>query len=146
MPRLASLLRLSRAERVLIAHALVLHVGVAAAVRLVSPRRLLRWLHALSGARPPRWPGADADRIVRAVRVATRMLPIGRTCLTEALTAQCLLRRSGHDATLKIGVAPRGGGGAPLKAHAWLVSAGRIVIGAWSGPPYLALGRGGEDR
>ncbi|MFI5178474.1 MAG: lasso peptide biosynthesis B2 protein [Vicinamibacterales bacterium] len=148
MPRLASLLSMQRADRVLIAHALALHVAVAAGVRLVSPRRLLRWLHACYGERPQRGSGAradQADRIAGAVRTATRVLPIGRTCLTEALTAQCLLRRSGHDATLRIGVARGDPGGAPLRAHAWLVSAGRIVVGDWSGPTYLALGRGGEE-
>jgi hypothetical protein len=58
-------------------------------------------------------------------------MPAGRTCLTEALTAQHLVRRRGGDAELRLGVTRGSDGTMPetFMAHAWLEAAGRIIIG-----------------
>jgi hypothetical protein len=124
-------------DRLLLIHAVVLHVAAAGLVRLVSPRRLIRWLGSgprRRGAPPVR---DDSARVVWAVRTAAYLVPIG-TCLTVALTAQCLLRRRGADAALCIGVT-RADGRAPIAAHAWLEQAGRIIIGGEDAGKYRRL-------
>lgn len=60
------------------------------------------------------------------VMIVSRYVPRA-TCLTQALTAQILLKRYGHPAELKIGVA-RGKAG-ELQAHAWVTSDGVVIIG-----------------
>ena len=57
------------------------------------------------------------------------MLP-GATCLTEALIAGVLLRRSGCETTLCFGVSGAAPAGRPFDAHAWLERCGVTVIGA----------------
>ncbi len=66
-------------------------------------------------------------------------MPARKTCLTEALTARCLLRRRGADAALRIGVALATDAGAPLAAHAWLEHAGRIIMGGETADRYEPL-------
>ena len=65
--------------------------------------------------------------VARAVRRVSRVVP-GATCLTQALAARLLLSRYGYPAHLQIGVVrtPEG----ELRAHAWLESEGRVVLGA----------------
>jgi len=67
------------------------------------------------------------DKVVWAVRVASRYMPGRVKCLAQALTAQVLLERRGYQTQLRIGVAK--GEGGQLEAHAWVESQGRIVIG-----------------
>ena len=67
------------------------------------------------------------DRVVWAVVVASRYVPMS-TCLTQALAAQVLLARRGYSAHLHIGVAKEGAE-AKLKAHAWVESDGKVLIG-----------------
>jgi hypothetical protein len=77
-------------------------------------------------------PGSSAlddrsiERIAWSVRLSSRYVPAS-TCLTQALTAILLLSRRGHQADLKIGVSK--GEENKLRAHAWVESNGRIVIG-----------------
>jgi hypothetical protein len=70
------------------------------------------------------------ERIAWAIRTATTLVAAGRTCLTEAVTAECLLRRDGYDATLRFGVAASPRAGSRLLAHAWVEHAGATIIGA----------------
>src|SRR5882724_7407403 len=70
---------------------------------------------------------AAFDRVTWAVTLASRHLPGSTTCLTQALATQLLLRRRGHSACLRIGVARSGAG--KLQAHAWVESGGKVVIG-----------------
>ena len=67
-----------------------------------------------------------ARRVVWAVTVTSRLVPAA-TCLTQALATQVLLSRLGYPADLKIGVAKDTKG--RLEAHAWVESAGTVVIG-----------------
>jgi hypothetical protein len=62
---------------------------------------------------------------VWAVRAVAARVPRA-SCLTQAVAASLLLRRYGHEATLRLGVARRDRG---LQAHAWVESGGRTVIG-----------------
>ena len=66
------------------------------------------------------------ERVGWAIRVASAYLPFA-TCLSQALTAQILLRRRGYPAVVRIGVARTHG--RRLEAHAWVECAGQIVIG-----------------
>lgn len=66
------------------------------------------------------------DRVVRAIRIASRRLPAA-TCLTQAIATKILLRRRGHQPTLRIGVAKSESG--EFLAHAWLEHEGTIVLG-----------------
>jgi len=70
---------------------------------------------------------APIDRIVWAVRAASRYVPKARNCLPQALAIQVLLRQEGFPARLHIGIAR--GEGEQLEAHSWLECEGRIVIG-----------------
>jgi hypothetical protein len=68
----------------------------------------------------------SVEQIVWAVRAASRYVP-GATCLTQALAAQWLLGRSGHDASVLIGV--RKDDRLGFQAHAWVICGTQVVIG-----------------
>lgn len=70
---------------------------------------------------------ATIRRVVWALNIISLYLPIFKNCLNRALAAQLLLGRRGQPADLRIGVA-RGAGG-EFKAHAWIESEGRVVLG-----------------
>ncbi len=60
------------------------------------------------------------------ITAAARLVP-GASCLTQALAGQYLLARRGKGSFVRIGVEQDTG--AQLKAHAWLISGGQIVLG-----------------
>jgi hypothetical protein len=66
------------------------------------------------------------DRLVWSVGVVSRYIPKA-TCLAQAITTQILLQQAGHQACLHIGVTEAEEGG--LKAHAWVESQGKVLIG-----------------
>ncbi len=68
----------------------------------------------------------SVEALVWAVSAVSRRIP-GCTCLTQAFAAQVLLGRSGHHSTIQIGVAKDEQ--RRLEAHAWLVFAGRVILG-----------------
>jgi hypothetical protein len=70
--------------------------------------------------RPP------AERVAWAVEAVSRRIPQA-TCLTQALSAQLLLRRFGYDSRLCLGVARTARG--EFRAHAWLERDGAVLIG-----------------
>ena len=132
------------ADRRLLVRALILHTCVAALLRVVRFGRLRRWLDAAGAVAvvgDRRLDSAAMERIIRAVRQAGAAVPLGRTCLTEALTAAALLRRAGCATTLHYGVAPDGGG--VIAAHAWLEYRGAVVMGG-TARPYAPLGQAGR--
>ena len=133
MNGLAKLVALPRVRRRLFLRALVAVTAFRAALT-VLPFRRTRQLAAREHGRTT--PHATPDDLAWAVSAAARRVP-GATCLTQALALQALLRREGHDATLKLGVA-RGELGA-LEAHAWLESGGRVVIGGPQAARFLPL-------
>lgn len=68
----------------------------------------------------------DSDRIAWAVEVASRYIPFTK-CFPKALVTQMLFSRYGYQADLHIGV--KKDGPEKIKAHAWVESQGKIVIG-----------------
>jgi hypothetical protein len=70
--------------------------------------------------RPP------VECVTRAVEAVSRRIPQA-TCLTQALSAQLLLRHLGYDSSLCLGVARDHRG--EFRAHAWLEREGSVVIG-----------------
>jgi hypothetical protein len=122
-------LRLTPADRRLLVSALALLWAVRLALWLL-PFRVVRRLFTKRSR--PAWRQKEAHpsvvrRAAWAIRAASRYVPAA-TCLTQALAAQALLSCYGQESRLQIGVARDTQGG--LRAHAWLETAGRVVIGA----------------
>lgn len=115
---------LSGADRALLLRAIVL-LGIARVALWLLPlrvaRRLLTW-----GARPVAAGRVAPERITWAIGVGHRFIPRG-DCLPQALAAERLLLRNGHQASLRIGVAKKGQD--RIIAHAWVESGGRIIVG-----------------
>lgn len=123
--RLATLVALPPSERTLAVRAVCVLVGVRTVLAVLSFARV----RALANRLMERSSAVADERAARAVRRAVdraaRTVP-GSACLSQALTAEFLLRRAGCEARVSIGVAPDGG---PLAAHAWVESAGVLVTG-----------------
>jgi hypothetical protein len=68
----------------------------------------------------------SVERLAWVVGVASRFVPKA-TCLAKALAMHVLLQQAGYQACLHIGVTEANEG--RLKAHAWVESQGRILIG-----------------
>lgn len=77
------------------------------------------------------------ERIAWAVRAGGRFIPSGTNCLVRALATQSLLGQYGYRSALRIGVRKAEDGG--LAAHAWLESAGAVVIGEFELEHYVPL-------
>lgn len=75
-------------------------------------------------------------QIAWAVRAAARYVPTAN-CLPQAIVAKQLLEEQGYHPLLRIGVQPPQA--LDLKAHAWVESGGRILVGD-DGHPYQPLG------
>lgn len=134
--------RLSPAERRLLLKTFLLVALVRSGLTLL-PLRLLR-----KGASRLMVPGRVApeegispERIARMVAAAAGLVPRA-TCLTQALAAQILLVRRGHDAMLRIGVA-RDRSGA-FTAHAWIEQEGRVIVGERGYREFTPLPQAGE--
>ena len=86
----------------------------------------------------------SADRVAWAVEMASWRMPGAKSCLTQALAAQVLLGRRGYPTLLHIGVAK--GEQGRFRAHAWLESKGKVVIGGLEQEPFtlLAILKAGE--
>jgi hypothetical protein len=65
-------------------------------------------------------------KVASCVRRVSRYVPAS-TCLAQALATQVLLARRGQNTKLRIGVIKSCDG--ELRAHAWLESDGKIIIG-----------------
>jgi len=76
------------------------------------------------------------DRIAWAVTTASRIVPRA-TCLTQAVAAKRLLERHGYDCALQFGVVKESAH--ELRAHAWLESDGRIILGQKSSGEFTPL-------
>ena len=121
-------LKLPLPEKVLYAEALPVVMLMGLVVRLV-PFRFLRksLVKRLSVDTTPRPADlAEIQKIVRSVDFFSRFHPFA-SCLTKSLSALLLIKFNGEHAILKIGVAK--GEDETFKAHAWLESNGRIIMG-----------------
>jgi hypothetical protein len=126
MGRLSRFLRRPAAERRLLLRALFLLTRVRLSLWLLPYRSVSRWAQSASQPSRHKHTQLSIDEFCRAITIAARFVP-GASCLTQALVGQILLGQAGHAVTLQIGVLRKGGG--PLQAHAWLESAGRVILG-----------------
>jgi len=70
--------------------------------------------------------GHSAAELLWGVRTMARLVP-DATCLTQGVAAQYLLAHEGLETLLRIGVCK--GESGEIKAHAWLVYQGNIILG-----------------
>ena len=121
---LERLVRLPGADRRLLLRS-ILTLGAARLALWVLPFQVVRRL--LTRPRQPvASPSVSSERISWALAHAIRVVPQA-TCLPQALAAEALLTRAHHPVALRIGVVKTPEG--RLKAHAWVESGGRIVVG-----------------
>lgn len=128
MQRMHKFLRLPSPDRRLLVQSAFLLGAIRLGLWLLPLGTLRRFLARMT----PGTHQAPMDSVTWAVAVASRYVPLV-TCFNQALATQVLLRRCGHPARLRIGVARSERG--PLQAHAWVESEGRIVFG---GPENLS--------
>src|SRR3954453_11602233 len=116
-------LKLPARERLLILEAAILVASVRAALWVIPYRILTKWLR---GRGEPRGEIYTCPQIAWAVSAVSRYVPKS-TCLTQALAAETLLRKYGHQPSVHIGVAKSDA--QSLEAHAWVTVQGRIILG-----------------
>lgn len=105
-------------------------LGLVKAGLLVLPFKTMRRLLKIDLEADPETKSADSGyekKVVWAIEALCSRLPIFKNCLNRALATQLMLRKSGREAQLLIGVT-RGPQG-KFEAHAWLERDGKIVIG-----------------
>ena len=125
---LVRFLRLPRPERRALSSAAVLVAVTRAALGVFPFRKVLAVADRLAVNKSG--PGADdanRRRMIWAVESAARALLPDGPCLSQAIVADLLLRRSGYPSQLHIGVAH--GPNGELAAHAWVEAGGEVVIG-----------------
>jgi hypothetical protein len=117
--------RLSSTERVLFLHTALLVLAIRVGL-LVLPVRAVRRRLVIRTDDKSAALHYSVEQIAWAVTAASRFVP-GATCLAQALAAQRLLGRSGHHASVRIGVTKDDQLG--FQAHAWVVCGEQVVIG-----------------
>jgi hypothetical protein len=84
-------------------------------------------------------PAAEfTKRVAWAVRAAARRVPWRAVCFHQGIAAQQMLCRAGVPAELRYGVAKTANGG--FKAHVWVTSYGKTVVGGESQDRFTVLG------
>jgi hypothetical protein len=140
MKLLRKFLRLSTAEQWLLIATAFLLEAIKLSMKLLQFRTLRRLLVRVTDATPakPQYTNhLPIERVAWAVEATSRHTPGVKTCLTQALAAQVLLARHGHPALLRIGVAK--GEQEEFRAHAWVESKGKIVVGGSEPGRYTPL-------
>lgn len=118
--------RLSGSERRLLMEAWML-LGLTKAGLIALPFGVLcRWLDRYADRTTCQ--NVSPEDTARAVAAASRRLPGGATCLTQALVCNAMLQRRGYATRLRIGVAA-GEGKDRIAAHAWVEMDNRVIIG-----------------
>jgi hypothetical protein len=128
---------LQRVERVLLLRSLFLVGLIRGGLFVVSLSDLIKILHAVSRQSSSNDLYRNSiSSIAWAVTVASRHIPRA-TCLVQGLATQVLLADEGIPSNLCIGVAKDD----PLsfEAHAWVETAGRVVIGGPEQDRYTRL-------
>ena len=140
MTRIGKFLNLSAKEKYLLLRAWFLLGLIRLGMELFSfstLKKLLERLKPISGTFKKCF---SKEELIWSVAAISRYVPKA-TCLAQALATQFLLQQAGHHARLHIGVTEAEGGG--IKAHAWVESQGRVLIGGFEINTYthlLALG------
>jgi hypothetical protein len=111
-------------------------IASSAAIRLISLRRLAGML----GGAPTAIPASSSEiaSIRRAVHAWSRRLPWRTMCFEEGVAAHWMLRRRELASTLYYGAATIDG---ELKAHVWVKSGERDVVGCEIADDYALLAR-----
>jgi len=135
MRHLKRLAGLTRGERHLFLHAFFV-VGVARAALWTLPLAMAQRVVARTARVTKPW---SVRRLAWAVTIASRYVPRA-TCLTQALAAQALLERAGHESRIEIGVAKDAN--QEFEAHAWVTCANQVVIGGPEVARYARLTAG----
>ena len=140
-------LLLPAADRWLVIKAALLLEGIALGKRLLPFRILHRILARAADTPIVPWHAdcSSSHRVAWAVEAASRHMPGAKACLTQAFAAQVLLARRGYPALLHIGVAK--GERGQFRAHAWVESEGKVIIGGLGledFTPLTTLGREGS--
>jgi hypothetical protein len=115
-------------RRWLIVEAAALTGAVWLGLRILPFAKLRRALDAYANAAQRR-SHPPLPEIGWAIVTAARRLPLRRTCLIEALTADVMLRRRRHTPVLHLGVRKTADGPRSLDGHAWVECDGAIVVG-----------------
>lgn len=137
MTRTAKFLRLPAAEKRLLLSSLIALAAIRVALWTLNFQRVQKIADAISRPRSTRAGAPAPDRIAWAVAAASRAVPQGANCLLRALATGAILRRYGYPSELKIGVMKSEAGN--FQAHAWLESAGSVVIGDFQLDQYVPL-------
>jgi hypothetical protein len=128
--RLATLRRLSWADRWLLLEAGLVVVAVGLSLRVVSFQRahaVLRRLTPRADRRVTPDAGPAPARVLdvaRLVNMASRHTPLPNTCLHRSLALWWLLERRGFESSLQFGARKREGA---FEAHAWVEHGGLVV-------------------
>lgn len=122
--RLGQLRRLSRAERRVLAQALVLLPLACVGLKMAGLKRTQSFLSSRAGRGPSALP-IDPRVVARMVSIAQRHGPCRVRCLAAAVTLQSILHRAGIDAELRLGVRKHHG---RLEAHAWIEHEGTPLM------------------
>jgi len=136
MKRIRKFFNLSSSEQRLLIKAWILLGLIRLGLELFpfsTLRKLLNRLKSIMGGFEKEF---SEQQLVWAVAVVSRYIPKA-TCLAQALTAQLLIQQAGYQACLHIGVEEAEEGG--IKAHAWVESQGRILIGGFDLHRYTHL-------
>ena len=127
MRLLHKFLHLSSAKRRLLLAAGLVVPSVRILLWVLPFRHVVRLAGAKAALKGCATAAPRSEDIAWAVTTASAYVPRA-TCLTQALAARWLFARLGWPALLRLGVAK--GEDKGLKAHAWLESEGRVVVGA----------------
>lgn len=123
-------LRNSLSDQRLLIKALALVCCIRLGLRLLPFRVLIEKVEKIAARVNSDSPHLQDSQMVRkvasCVRRVSRYVPAS-SCLAQALATQVLLARRGQNAKLRIGVTK--GDKGQLKAHAWVESNGKIIIG-----------------
>ena len=132
------LFALGDVERRMLLIALVVVAHVRVVLWLLPSRVTLKIVRRLEeiAANPRTAARPSVEAITWAIGAASRRIPRA-TCLTQAVSAQLLLRHYGYDSRLCLGVARPAGG--EFFAHAWLERDGRIVIGGIESAGFIRM-------
>lgn len=124
MRPLHRLIGLGVGDTLFLLRCLVLVAAVRLGLSFLGYNRIRHW-----ASRGPleRAPASELKRAAWGVEAAARLVR-DATCLTQAFAGQILLGLAGYRSDVRIGVAKDAHGA--FKAHAWLVSDDRVVLGA----------------
>jgi len=136
MRRIRKFLNLSSGERRLLIKTWILLGVIRLGLELVPFSTLRKFLFKLKILSRDYKKDFSEEYLVWSVAVVSPYVPKA-TCLAQALAAQLLLQRAGHQARLHIGV--NYGIGGRIEAHAWVESQGRILIGGFDTNRYTHL-------